>query len=140
MIELLRLYAMQFVGLPYIWGGDDSIVGFDCSGLAQEILSAFGAHPRPGVDLTAQGLYDSLSSSGQYNSSSVGALAFYGKDYKKITHVAIIIGPGLIIEAGGGGSTTTDKEAAARANAYVRIRPLKRRSDLIACILPKYPG
>ena len=129
---------MQFVGLPYIWGGDDPIRGMDCSGFAQEILEAFGAHPSPGQDLTAQGLYDALQKTGQYNNSGIGALAFYGKDFRRITHVAIIIGPNLIIEAGGGGSKTlTDKDAAAQ-NAYIRIRPLKRRSDLIACILPKY--
>ena len=137
--ELLRLYALQFAGLPYIWGGDDPILGFDCSGFAQEILLAFGAHPNPPTDLTAQGLYDALSKTGQYNSTLVGALAFYGKSHLNITHVAVIIGNNLIIEAGGGGSATTSAAAAARNNAYIRIRPLHRRKDLIACILPKYP-
>lgn len=137
--DIFRQYAMQFVGLPYIWGGDDAIIGFDCSGFAQELLSAFGAHPSPGTDLTAQGLYDAVSKTGQYNSTLVGALAFYGKSHLTITHVAIVIGPGLIIEAGGGGSSTTNKTAAADQNAYIRIRPFNRRKDLVACILPKYP-
>lgn len=132
------MYAMQFVGLPYIWGGDDPIRGMDCSGFVQEILEAFGAHPKPGQDLTAQGLYDALSKSGDYNSSNIGSLAFYGKDFKRITHVAMIIGPNLIIEAGGGGSKTQTAEDAAAQNAYIRIRPLKRRPDLVCCISPKY--
>lgn len=139
MTDLIRQYALQFVGLPYIWGGDDPIIGFDCSGFVQEILSAFGAHPSPGTDLTAQGLYNALSKTGQYNSTQIGALAFYGKSHLAINHVTMIIGPGLMIEAGGGGSSVTDSTKAASQNAYIRIRPLKRRSDLVACILPKYP-
>jgi cell wall-associated NlpC family hydrolase len=138
MNELFKQYCLRLVGLPYVWGGDDTIKGMDCSGFAQEILEAFGGHPLPGKDLTAQGLYDALQKTGQYNNYGIGALAFYGKDFRRITHVAIVIGPNLIIEAGGGGSKTLTAEDAAAHNAYIRIRPLKRRSDLVACILPKY--
>lgn len=130
---------MRFVGLPYIWGGDDPVRGFDCSGLVQEVLSAFGAHPSPGTDLTAQGLYNALIKGGEYKSSAVGALAFYGKDYSHITHVAMIMYSGIIIEAGGGGSATKTPDDAVVQNAYIRLRPLHRRKDFIVSISPKYP-
>ena len=138
-IELLRNYALRFVGLPYIWGGDDPMRGFDCSGLVQELLRAFGAHPNYNDDMTAQGLYDALMKSGQYNVTLPGALAFYGKNFRAISHVAMIIYPDIIIEAGSGGSATKTVQDAIDQNAYIRIRSLKRRSDLIACIMPKYP-
>jgi cell wall-associated NlpC family hydrolase len=138
-IELFRQYAMRFVGINYKWGGDDPMLGMDCSGFAQELLEAFGAHPAKGQDLTAQSLYDLLSKTGSNQSTQVGAFAFYGKDFRRITHVAAIIGQDLIIEAGGGNSKTINAEVAAQQNAYIRVRPLHRRADLVATVLPKYP-
>lgn len=113
--------------------------GFDCSGLVQEILLAFGGHPKTGTDLTAQGLYDALSKAGTYNSTNIGAVAFYGKAYNLITHCGILVYPDTIIEAGSGTSNTKTVQDAIEQNAYVRFRPLTRRKDLITCILPKYP-
>src|SRR4030042_825630 len=49
-------YAWGFLGLPYRWGGDDPIKGFDCSGLIVELLQGVGLLPH-GTDLTASGLY-----------------------------------------------------------------------------------
>ena len=39
-----------------------------------------------------------------------------------------------MIEAGGGGSRVTDLENAIKYNAFVRVRPIARRSDLVAVI------
>lgn len=135
-MELLRNYALRFVGTPYTWGGDDSIYGYDCSGFIQELLSSVGMDP-PG-DQTAQALYNFFDKNGKYNSYGVGALAFYGKSVTEIIHVAMMVDQWRIIEAGGGGSKTKTKEEAARDNAYVRIRLLKHRPDLVAVIKPRY--
>lgn len=135
-MELLRDYALQFVGTPYLWAGDDPIYGYDCSGFVQELLASVGIDP-PG-DQTAQGLYDHFEKNGQYNVYGLGALAFYGKDAKHVIHVAMMLDPYRIIEAGGGGSKITSKEEAAKANAYIRIRLLKNRSDFIVAIKPRY--
>lgn len=136
---LFQSYCLRLIGLPYVWGGDDPLRGFDCSGLVNEILEAFGAHPKSGTDLTAQGLYDALSKVGQYNSTNIGACAFYGKTYSQITHCGLLVYPDIIIEAGSGTSNTKTVQDAIEQNAYVRFRPLNRRKDLITCILPKYP-
>jgi hypothetical protein len=61
-------YVWTFLGLPYRWGGDDPIQGFDCSGLIVEVLQAVGLLPH-GSDLTANGLYIS----GIPRTSSIGA-------------------------------------------------------------------
>lgn len=130
---LLYDYALRFVGLPYRWGGDDPMAGFDCSGLAQELLAAVGADP-PG-DQTAQSLYEHFKGTGPGTTKrSCGCLAFYGKDLAHITHVAMLIDDLHVIEAGGGNASTTSVDAAARQNAYVRVRPLNHRKDLVAVI------
>jgi cell wall-associated NlpC family hydrolase len=137
-IELFRNYCLQFVGLQYKWGGDDTIQGFDCSGFAQEILEAFGGHPKSGTDLTAQGLYDNMVKVCTPHLEQVGVLVFYGKSYDRIRHVALMISDDLVIEAGGGGSRTNDEDDAARDNAYIRIRPMKYRKDFLGTLLPSY--
>lgn len=137
--SLMQSYILHFLGLPYIWGGDDPIQGFDCSGFVQEFLLSFGAHPDPKKDLTAQGLYNELVKTGMSSIKEFGAIAFYGKSYSEITHVAVLLDSKSIFEFGGGGSLTKSKEDAVTQNAYGRIRPLTRRNDLVTCIMPKYP-
>ena len=136
-MELLRQYAMSFIGLPYIWGGDDAIKGFDCSGLVQEILSSIGVDPRG--DQTAQGLYNYFRDHGVHNSTGLGALCFYGVSHSRIVHVGFALDSLRMIEAGGGGSKTTSVSKAEKDNAYVRIRPIRSRKDFFAIIKPNYP-
>lgn len=139
MFGLFEAVCLQFLNVPYRWGGDDPIAGLDCSGLAIMVTEAFGAHP--GTDMTAQGLHDwLLANGGRRVEPARGALAFYGGGASRITHVAICLNDRLVVEAGGGGSKTTTLQAAIEQNAFVRIRPVGRRKDLVAVILPAYPG
>lgn len=133
----LSEYALKFVGRPYIWGGDGSgkcAGGFDCSGLVLECLWAFGILPNG--DMTAQGIYDILY--GQLIWSTPGRgkekpddVLFFGKDAKHITHVAIALGNGLMVEAGGGGSKC---KTVATSTGMVRVRPIASRMDLVAVL------
>ena len=127
--------CMAFLKLPYLWGGDDPIKGFDCSGLVQELYAMLGLDPSG--DQTAQGLHDHFKARMKEGPRDLGTLVFFGASTSNITHVGMMLDEHSMIEAGGGGSRTTSSEAAAAQNAYVRIRPLTNRKDLVAVINPK---
>lgn len=138
-METLKKYAFQLVGIPYAWGGDDPLKGFDCSGLVIELLMSAGLLPR-GYDNSAQGLYNYFNEEGKSIGSirGFGSLAFYGKSTKEITHVGFMLDRHKMLEAGGGGRNTRTVEDAAKANAYTRVRPITFRGDLVAIIKPNY--
>lgn len=126
--------CLQFLTLPYKWGGDDPIKGYDCSGLIQELFSFLGLDPKE--DQTAQGLYEYFKPR-SISTVKTGTLCFYGSSVFNITHVGMIIdGDYMMLEAGGGNSSTNTLEAAANQNAYVRIRPYHLRKDLVAILTP----
>lgn len=137
----IRDYLLKFVGLPYIWGGNNPLIGFDCSGLAIEILVATGNWPH-GKDTTAQGLYDHFAKFGRKvpkeraHLTSPPDLVFFGKSPKEVTHIGICLERGLMVEAGGGGRECKTAADAAARNAFVRVRPISYRSDLVAILRP----
>lgn len=86
--------AKQFIGNPYVYGGNSLTNGVDCSGFTQQIMA------RHGISI-------SRSSSAQYanNGYSIsskelqpGDLTFYGYN-GKVSHVAIYMGNGRIVHS-----------------------------------------
>lgn len=130
-----RRIMLTYLHIPYIYGGDDPILGTDCSGLAQELLAILGYDPEG--DQTAHGLYQYFVE--KYNGVSTapqtGALVFYGTP-DKITHVAMCYNELLVLEAGGGGSKTKTREDAIKQNAFIRLRPVNHRKDLVSITKP----
>lgn len=115
--------AFEFLGMPYIWGGDDPIKGFDCSGMIIEILKSVGILPRKG-DWTADGLLIYFRKKGTWGASPYeGCLVFYLNNNDRAVHVEMCIDKELSIGASGGGSKTKTAADAIRQNAYVKIRP-----------------
>jgi cell wall-associated NlpC family hydrolase len=137
-LGIILAYSKSFVGLPYIWGGQHPSQGYDCSGLVQELLASVGFDP-PG-DQTAKTLYFTLSANQSCDASEpvAGSLLFFGTHLETISHVAFAIDDSHMIEAGGGGRNTIDVKSAIARQAFVRVRPISSRKDLIACLLPKY--
>jgi cell wall-associated NlpC family hydrolase len=129
-------YAFRLIGIPYKWGGSNPVTGFDCSGLVQEILSSAGIDPSG--DQSAQALYDYFEKNGSFGTWGAGALAFFGKDAKNISHVAFCIDTYRMIEAGGGDHLVLTTNDAAAKNAFVRVRLIKSRKDFVAVIKPSY--
>lgn len=86
-------YAKQFLGNPYVWGGNSLTNGVDCSGFTKGIYAKFGYY----ITRTSRSqAYDGVS----INLSNVrpGDLVFYSTG-GTITHVAMYIGNGQIIHA-----------------------------------------
>lgn len=90
-------YAKQFIGTPYVWGGNDLKKGVDCSGLTKKIFEGFD-------------IYISRVSSMQVNDGKQiskselrpGDLIFFdtnGTNTGHISHVGIYAGDGLFLHA-----------------------------------------
>jgi len=131
-------YLLNFVGTPYKWAGNNPIEGFDCSGLIMEGLKAHGI-AKYNEDLSSQSIFDKLSGGYKYFSPDShmiikNDLLFFGKSAREISHVAIAYDNMLMLEAGGGDSTCTSVKRARKLGAFVRVRPIKNRKDLIATV------
>lgn len=135
--------ALTLLWRPYRWGGDDPGLGFDCSGFVQECLASIGAHPQPGVDLSAHALYALRRGAGMIVPPEQvrPGCEVYWLSNGTATHVEIILAvdPVLTIGAEGGGSTTTTTEAAWAQNAYIRPRPLARRETRALVLADPWP-
>ena len=88
-------WAEAQVGRPYVWGGADPAVGFDCSGLV------LWAYAQAGVVLprTAQAQYAAGAALPQGAPLEAGDLVFFGTDTSHVTHVGIYVGAGLMVDA-----------------------------------------
>lgn len=126
--EIALAVAYKLLNTPYRWGGNDPMEGFDCSGLAIEILQSAGKFDR-NKDTTAHGL--SLI----YPETDIlreGVLVFY--DWNKdgrFDHVEMIVtldetGELFTIGASDGDDRTVDIKNSQMQNAYVKIRPLRQ--------------
>ena len=136
MILAMILVAQSMLNTPYLWGGNSPLIGVDCSGFVQAVLSSVGIDP-PG-DQTSQGLYNSLSKKGWASRLGKGSILFFGKSRTELSHTAIAIDDTLMIEAAGGNSKTKTLADAIKADARVKISMIKRRSDLIAVLRPQF--
>lgn len=136
-MQLLYDIAMGLVNgnVPYIWGGKCPLVGLDCSGLNQYILSSVGLGPDR--TLTADGQYRYWLQEGVKVEPQLGALAFFGTP-EKISHTAFCVDARRMVEASGGSEHCTNRQVAALIGAYVRVSAISRRHDLVACLLPNY--
>ena len=122
--EVALKVAWSFIGKPYIWGGDDPVRGFDCSGFAIECLKSGGVLPRSG-DWTANILWGLFP---HVEHPCEGCLVFWGSS--KIIHVELCLDEKFSIGASGGGSKTTTPFDAIKQNAYVKVRPFRTREGV----------
>lgn len=129
--QLAREVAMSYIGTFYIWGGDDPS-GMDCSGFAIEILKSVGLFPSSS-DTTAKGLFLTYI---RVDTPKLGCLVFYGKGESSISHVEFCLNDVLSIGASGGTSRTRTVKDAIRDNAFIKIRPMNRRSDVVGYVDP----
>lgn len=100
--------ALQYLGVPYVWGGKNPATGLDCSGLVQVVFAKFGVnlayYSRAQAKLGVGVAYDDLQS---------GDVVFFGRP---IHHVGIYLGEGYFIHA-------------PKRNDFVKISKMSERRD-----------
>lgn len=90
----LTAYALQFVGNPYVYGGNNPNNGVDCSGFTRYVLShsAGVSLQRTAAEQATQGKSVTI------DEARPGDLIFYGGG-SSINHVALYIGDGKVVHA-----------------------------------------
>lgn len=108
--------AKQYIGLPYVWGGEDLTRGVDCSGLVQSVYAQFGINlPRTADEQSHSGVATSISN------LTMGDLVAWqggwrGPDY--VGHIAIYLGNGQILEAPYTGATVRVRDLRPDENVF----------------------
>lgn len=108
--EKVVAYAKQFIGTPYVSGGNSLTSGVDCSGFTQQVYKNFGIN----LQRSSRSQYASNGYAVSKSDLKPGDLVFYG--YSSVNHVAIYIGNSQIIHSPVPGKT-------------VSIAPLWQRGD-----------
>lgn len=133
--ELTKMMIQRYLGTPYIFGGNNLMIGVDCSAWVLNLLWARGEFPY-GQDTNAKGLYDHYVKLGAHATvaAGFGDLVFYGPDYTGISHVAFAVSATHLVEAGHGDSSCRSVSDAMKRGACVRFMPIKYRKDLIGIV------
>lgn len=113
--------AKELLGVKYVWGGNTPQSGLDCSGLLYYIQKKAGSEVG---DLTASG-YSKLGKKIPIGEQKAGDFLFFGSP---VTHCAIFIGNGYMIESRGSRKNTADNTGIGVVKSLV-----SRRNDL-SCI------
>lgn len=86
--------AERFVGIPYLWGGNNVVDGLDCSGFVRAVYNLCGfALPRVARDQYQVGEVIALEQIKE------GDLIFFGPSPAKIKHVGMYVGGGQFVHA-----------------------------------------
>lgn len=118
--ELVEI-AKELIGVKYVWGGNTPQSGLDCSGLLYYIQKKAGSEVG---DFTASG-YSKLGARIPIGEQKAGDFLFFGTP---VTHCAIFIGNGYMIESRGGRKNTASNPGIGVVKSLVT-----RRSNL-SCI------
>lgn len=115
------VYATNLIGTPYVWGGSTPAHGLDCSGLLYWIQRTAGSD----VGRYNAATYANMGEKIPVGQQKAGDFLFFGNP---VTHCAIYIGNGYMIESRGGRKNTADNPGIGVVKSLVA-----RRSDL-SCV------
>lgn len=116
--EVIAGYAKQFIGIPYVYGGNSLVTGVDCSGFIQQLYLRFGLTLQRSSHM--QYLKDGIAV--QRDELQLGDLIFYGYN-GIVSHVTMYIGNEEVIHSPAPGQTVciAPVEQSAPIMGYKRV-------------------
>ncbi len=99
--EEISIEAMSLVGIPYRWGGNTPVSGFDCSGLVKYVVQRAAS-----VDLPrTTGQMEYAGTAIAPDQVAPGDLIFFDTDGRPYSHVGIYVGHYAFVDAPSTGGT-----------------------------------
>jgi cell wall-associated NlpC family hydrolase len=118
--EIIRT-AERFIGVPYKWGGESTVSGFDCSGLTMAVYQLNGLDlPRTSGEQWAAG-----RPVDERNLSKGDLVFFATRGGAKVSHVGIYLGGDTFLHAPSRGNAI---QVASLSGDYYRARYIGARS------------
>jgi peptidoglycan DL-endopeptidase CwlO len=107
--------ALQYLGIPYVWGGSSPSTGFDCSGFTSYVFAQVGVSlPHHAASQFSYGTPVS------WEQIAAGDLVFFSG----LGHVGIAIGNGMFVHAPHTGDVVRISSLAERAGSFYGARRL----------------
>jgi cell wall-associated NlpC family hydrolase len=111
--------ALAYVGVPYVWGGNDPATGLDCSGFTKLVFGSLGVSlPRVSTDQAIAG-----APVASMADARPGDLLAFGAP---VDHVAIYMGDGRMVHAAGTGKGVRIDDVYRTPTAIRRLAPDRR--------------
>ena len=107
--------ALQYLGIPYVWGGSSPSTGFDCSGFTSYVFAQLGVY----LPHHAASQYN-MGTPVSYEQLAAGDLVFFSG----LGHVGIYIGGGQFVHAPHTGDVVRISSLGERSGSYVGARRL----------------
>jgi cell wall-associated NlpC family hydrolase len=105
--------ALQYLGIPYVWGGSSPSTGFDCSGFTAYVYAQLGVY-LPHHAASQYGMGTPVP----YEQLAPGDLVFFSG----LGHVGLYIGGGQFVHAPSTGDVVKISSLAERSGSYVGAR------------------
>ncbi|RYV50042.1 NlpC/P60 family protein [Pengzhenrongella frigida] len=107
--------AMAYVGVPYVWGGENPATGLDCSGLVQRAMADLGVDvPRVARDQATLG-----TAVASLDAAKPGDLLIFDGG----SHIGIYLGDGRMIDAPKPGKSVAVRDVFETPTAIRRVLP-----------------
>ena len=107
--------ALQYLGIPYVWGGSSPSTGFDCSGFTSYVYAQVGVY----LPHHAASQYN-MGTPVAYEQLAPGDLVFFSG----LGHVGLYIGGGQFVHAPHTGDVVRISSLSERSGSYVGARRL----------------